>query len=535
MRKLIVAGAALVLGATASAAPPKLIILISVDQLSADLFDQYRQHFTGGLARVAGGTVYRNGYQGHASTETCPGHAALITGTHPARNGIIANSWVDAAAPRADKSVYCVEDESAPGSDSLHYVRSVKHLRVPSFGDLLKQRFPQARVVAVAGKDRSAILFGGHSPDADYYLDGPAFIGAGGAVDQTALKAVNGAIAAQIAAAEPAMVPPPLCAAKARPVAIPEHAPVGDGTFARTAGDVAAWRTSPASDAASLTLGAVLVNRMGLGKGPQTDFLGLGLSATDYVGHAYGSQGQEMCLQLLALDRDLGDFFARLDGWGVDYAVALSADHGSVDIPERARGQGSPEAARIDLDLTPKSVSAAVRAATGLKGPILADIGVAGDLYFDPALPDADRARALAAVLAEYRRHPQVMAAFAKAEIAAVPMPSGNPVKWSLIERVRASFDPARSGDLYVVLKPAITPIGRATGIVATHGSPWDYDRRVPVLFWRKGEAPRSDDAPVETVDVVPSLAALAEIPLAPGSVDGKCLPAFANVRCPTK
>ena len=67
----------------------------------------------------------------------------------------------------------------------------------------------------------------------------------------------------------------------------------------------------------------------------------------------------------------------------------------------------------------------------------------------------------------------------------ALRVPAGDPTRWSVIERVRASFDPERSGDLYVVLKPNITPIGHATGSVATHGSPWDYDRRVPILFWR--------------------------------------------------
>jgi Uncharacterized proteins of the AP superfamily len=89
-------------------------------------------------------------------------------------------------------------------------------------------------------------------------------------------------------------------------------------------------------------LSAALVRELGLGRGPSTDLLAVGLAATDYVGHSYGTEGQEMCLQLLSLDRDLGDFFARLDSWGVDYAVALTADHGGLDIPERCGCTGSP-------------------------------------------------------------------------------------------------------------------------------------------------------------------------------------------------
>ena len=121
--------------APAAAAParPKLIVAISVDQLSADLFERYRAHFTGGLKRLAGGVAYANGYQAHGTTETCPGHAAILTGAHPARSGIIANHWMDFAAPRADKDIYCAEDErlSAPGAPHI----SAVHLRVPTLGE----------------------------------------------------------------------------------------------------------------------------------------------------------------------------------------------------------------------------------------------------------------------------------------------------------------------------------------------------------------------------------------------------------------
>src|SRR5437764_4045738 len=87
--------------------PPKLLVVISVDQFSADLFDEYWPQFTGGLARLASGTVYRNGYESHATTETCPGHSTILTGDHPARTGIVSNLWSDSKAPRNDKNVYC--------------------------------------------------------------------------------------------------------------------------------------------------------------------------------------------------------------------------------------------------------------------------------------------------------------------------------------------------------------------------------------------------------------------------------------------
>ena len=148
---------------TATTPAPKLVVMIAVDQFSADLFAEYRGSFTGGLARLASGVVFPSGYQAHGATETCPGHSTILTGSHPARTGIVANHYFDLSAAREDKRIYCAEDESVPGTSSGNnkYAPSVEHLLVPTLGDLMKARDPKAQVVSVSGKDRSAIMMGG--------------------------------------------------------------------------------------------------------------------------------------------------------------------------------------------------------------------------------------------------------------------------------------------------------------------------------------------------------------------------------------
>ena len=132
MGKTWIAAAASLAACSPAAAPaqplradaPKLVIAISVDQLSSDLWDEYRPHFRGGFARLAQGTAYRNGYQSHAATETCPGHSTILTARRPATNGIVANTWIDQATARDDKTIYCSEDERVPGSTSREYTVS---------------------------------------------------------------------------------------------------------------------------------------------------------------------------------------------------------------------------------------------------------------------------------------------------------------------------------------------------------------------------------------------------------------------------
>jgi Type I phosphodiesterase / nucleotide pyrophosphatase len=534
--------ALLLLAAPAAAqppAPPRLIVAISVDQFSADLFAEYRAHFTGGLRRLAEGAVFPAGYQSHAATETCPGHSTILTGARPARTGIVANNWTDQGAARADKYIYCAEDERVPGSTSDHYTVSPLHLRVPALGDLMRRADPRSRIVAVAGKDRAAVMMGGHDPNERWWWTGAAFVSHAGRPTPTAVADANARAATALAAPRAAMPLAPLCAGRSRAVAVGSGTrTVGDGRFARPANDQGLFRASPEFDAAILDLATGLRAAMRLGQGPATDLLAIGVSATDYVGHRYGTQGAEMCLQLLALDRALSVFFATLDRAGIDYAVMLTADHGGLDLPERARGQAVPDAARVDPALNAAAMSDALAARLGLTGRILFGDGPFGDMYVSRAVAAPVRRRIQDAAIAAYRGHRQVAAVFTRAQIAAMPSPSGPPDAWSLLQRARASFDAERSGDFYVILRPLVTPIANpgASGSVATHGSVWDYDRRVPILFWRRGMTGFEQPLAVETVDIMPSLAALIGLPLAPGSVDGRCLDLVAGpeTSCPS-
>jgi hypothetical protein len=548
MRKIVTGFAAAAFATSAAATPPlpppappapppKLLIVISVDQLAADLWDEYRPHFTGGLARLAGGTVFRNGYQSHAATETCPGHATVLTGSRPARNGIVANLWTDQSIARPNKNVYCAEDErSTPAPGGAAYTVSAVHLKAPTLGELLKQRSPASRNVAIGGKDRSAVMMGGRSVDQRWYLQDRRFATdlPGARVPQS-IAAVNAAMAGSLAAPRPPLEAPPLCAGKSRVVPIEGGGkPVGNGRFARAAGDLAAFRASPEFDATVLALAAALTLELKLGNGRASDVLSIGLAGTDYVGHTFGIGGQEMCLQLLSLDRDLGDFFGLLDRTGIDYAVALTADHGGDDIPERLRLNGVSGAARVDPVLSATQIGRAVGAKLGLRGPVL--IGeYFGDVYLHRDVAAADRSRALNEAASRYRAHPQVEAVFTKADVARTPMRVAPPDRWTIAERVRASFDPQRSGDLYVVLKQHVTPISDTRNYVATHGSPWDYDRRVPIVFWRRGMTGALRNEAVETVDIMPTLAAMLGLAVDRAAIDGRCLTGVAGVACPPR
>jgi predicted AlkP superfamily pyrophosphatase or phosphodiesterase len=514
---------------------PKLVVVISVDQFSADLFDEYRPHFTGGFARLANGTAFHNGYQAHAATETCPGHSTILTGSHPTHTGIIGNTWVDQSLTRSDRTVYCAEDERVPGSSTTSYTVSPMHLRVPTLGDLLKQQSPQSMNVAVAGKDRAAVMMSGHYVDQRWYWDGKTFATdlKSAAVPATITRAKS-AIAAAIATAREPLQVPPMCQVKAAPVAVSPEMSVGSGRFARAGGDIRGFRASPEFDGAVLAIAAGLIQEMKLGTDAAPDVISVGLSATDYIGHSLGAGGGEMCLQLLSLDRDLAGFFRVLDAEGIDYAVVLTADHGGMDIPERLRAKGITQAVRADPALGTAEIGKAIAAKLKLSGPVLLG-DLANDVWIDRSLKTRDRIRVEREAIAIFKAHPQVEAVFTSRQIARLPIPTESPDKWTTAQKIRASFDAQRSGDLYVVLKKYVSPITKPSeGYVATHGSVWDYDRRVPILMWRKGMRPSDRQDHISTVNILPTIAA--EIGLAlPTKLDGRCLNGVEGVACPVR
>ncbi len=502
------------------AAAPKLIVAISVDQFSADLFAQYRNHFTGGLARLLTGGVFPSGYQSHAATETCPGHSTILTGYRPAHTGIIANNWIDQRVGRPDKTVYCSEDERVAGSTHDSYTVSDMHLKVPTLGERIKAADGDARVVSVAGKDRAAVMMGGHKVDELWWWDGKTYVSFAGRATPPVVQRTRNAVAALIARPQAALPLPGWCRPVDRPIAVGDQS-IGQGRFVRAAGDTRAFRASPASDAAVLALAAGFVQDMKLGTRRGTDLIAVGLSATDYIGHSLGTQGAEMCIQMNELDQALGGFFAVLDETGVDYEVVLTADHGAHDMTERQQQRAMPMEAHVAPEVMAPVVGAAIARDLGIAGPVL--LGTEGDIYLADTLTPAQRTRVLAEAVRRYAALPQVAGAFTAAQIVATPMPTSPPETWTLLERLRASYDAQRSGDLLVLLKPRVTTIEKpAPGYVETHGSPWDYDRRVPILFWRKGMTGFEQPLSVETVDIMPTLAATIGLPVS--GQDGRCL-----------
>jgi hypothetical protein len=385
-------------------------------------------------------------------------------------------------------------------------------------------------VVAVSGKDRSAVMLGGRKADLTLWWTEGGFAtypGRESTIPRAIAEGVNNAVRGSYGQRTVPTLPRS-CAAKSLKIDIAPGISVG--TLQPTEANSRRWRATPAMDSLTVDAALAAVKALELGQRDSIDLLAVSLSANDYVGHYFGTAGPEMCAQQLALDKTIGRLLTELDKVRIPYVVALTADHGGVDTPERNRLRGLPAAQRISSDLLPGKVGADLAEELGLNvNVVLGKDEFSNDVYLNPAIPADKQAGALEAAARKYRAHPQVAQVFTKNELIAAAPPSSPVEEWTLLDRAKVSFNPERSGDLVVLLEPYVViylpPKNADTDYIASHGSPWGYDRRVPIIFWWKGITAFEQPVAVETVDIAPTLASLIGLEIPASEIDGRALP----------
>ncbi len=451
----------LLLLAAPAAAAPRLGVVIAVDQMRPEYLDRSDLP-DGGFRRLRSeGARFPYASHLHVPTETGPGHAALSTGRGPATHGIVANDWYDR---RAGREVYCYADSV--------YGLGPENMRGPTLADALKAARPGARVFSVSEKDRSAIALGGRRPDVALWYDRAA-----GAFTTSAYYARPAWLDAFNAALRKKGVMP------------------YDAEKKRTPKDA---MSSPAYDLALELLVEELVARERVGRGPSTDLLLISWSGTDLVGHRWGIDGPQMDAQLVSLDAILGRVLRRLEkAAGGSLTLALSADHGAIPAPEDASGKALG-VRRLDWAAFGKDLEKALQAEWPSPKPWIVSYQVPL-IYLDR---EAARARGLD-WNAFLKKAAKLLSAVDGVHGAYVAGESGTPFD----AQFALSYDPGRSGDLWVVMAENVLLHDLAPG--TSHGSLWSYDARVPLLFWGRGVKAGAPSVPAAVVDLAPTMARL--------------------------
>lgn len=506
-------------------ARPGLVVLLVVDQMRGDYLDRYGAHWNGGLKRLMNeGAWYRRAAYPYLNTVTCAGHATISTGRFPRSHGIIMNTWVDR---QTGKVVDCTADPSVAGVTAAGQTPrgdSAWRLRGTTLAEQIKKA--GGRVVTISAKARAAIMPAGKKADAVTW-----FGGRGEFVTSTAYGTEVPAFVRKTLESTPIAGDRTKTWTRLLPEqdyvgpddGIGERAPEGWTTVFPHSLDqpqfLRLWQLSPWEDAYLARLGIAAVDEYRLGRGPKTDFLSISFSALDAVGHSFGPNSHEIQDVLARLDQQIGALLTHLDetvGRG-KYVVALSADHGVAEIPEQARHNGG-DAGRLDMDAIRSTIEKALRPIFGRRTtPAVAGI-LYTDIYLMPDVPGlmADHPESLGVVQKALASVPGIARVFGAKDLLRVN--DKDPVQ----RAAALSYYRERSGDIIIVPKRGWITSSAGT----THGTLYDYDQHVPVIFFGAGvPAGRLDDA-ATPADIAPTLAHLAGVRLS--DTDGRTLPVEA-------
>jgi arylsulfatase A-like enzyme len=258
------------------------------------------------------------------------------------------------------------------------------------------------------------------------------------------------------------------------------------------------WDYTPFPDRAMVSFVIEAIEARELGQRGSVDFLGIGLSQTDRIGHTFGPDSREQLDNLLRLDDELERLLDALDeqvGEG-RWVLALSADHGVLEIPE-VLADGGELAGRISRADREALLE---RIASGAPG---------GPWAIREAVTTL----------------PFVAGAYTFEEIEQGPPADSFAVLYANSHsRTRIVSTAARAG-VYVRNRLNWLPLGTSG---TTHGSAYYYDRHVPVVFLGAGIPAGVSSERVATVDVAPTLARVAGIPI-PDDLDGSAIPGVAR------
>jgi predicted AlkP superfamily pyrophosphatase or phosphodiesterase len=486
--------------ASAYNAHPKLIVVIVIDQFRGDYLERYRTQFgdAGFRLLLDHGAYFPDCYYDYANTRTAPGHATLFTGAYTSGHGILANEWWDSAKKRMVTSVEDA-DTHLVGVTSDKPGSSPHNLLADTLGDELKLATQgKSRVFTVSLKDRAAVLPGGFSADAAYWIEPKT----GAWVTSTYYRNDLPRWAADFNASNRA--------AKywdrqwkddqgtlLRSTAHTKGRDGSDAGFYEVVGP------TPFANEYEIEFAKELMLYEKLGQGEATDLLVVSLSPNDILGHQVGPDSPEMRRMALALDSELADFFASL-AHQVGLAnvwIALSADHGVSSLPAAVQKLRIP-AAGLDAAKVESQINASLNAKFSAGGSVgymkldypdaWLDINAFSAAHVNER--DAEAATGEAMLQAGLRGF------YTKSQLQHDEIHGS-----ALAEKYRNSYSP--EAGWYVLGVPPLYTVGSRSG--TDHASPYTYDTHVPLAFYGLPFQPGTYRTHAEPVDLVATFASL--------------------------
>ncbi len=512
---------------------PKLIVGIVVDQMRfTDLYRYYDYYGVEGFKRlIRDGGNFTNAHYNYVPTNTGPGHASIYTGTTPYFHGIVNNDFYDR---ELKKTIYCVADEnqSTVGDDGDEGKCSPKNLLSTTITDELKMFFnKKSKVISISIKDRGSILPGGHFPNGAYWYNFQSgkFITSTyymNSLPEWVKNFNEKRLPDQFLKKEWSL----FIDKKFYEINNPDDSPFepdffneGKNTFPHNFDKLKPedrynkLAFTPFMNEILLEFIKTAIVSESLGKDSVPDFLAISFSTPDLLGHVYGNYSYELMDLYLRLDRQIADLLKFLDNeiGEKNYLLFLTADHASIETPGYLRKNNLPTGELIGK--IQDSLKTYIKNKYGNEK--LLEFYSSGMIYLNYNLIDSMKLNSseLERDLAFYLRQtfPEIQQISRRSHLENQVAYRENP------DLISNGWHPAKSADIIFTLRPGYLFKFLEKG--TTHGSRYNYDTHVPLIFYGWNVSPGTINQKVFIVDIAPTISSLLKISL-PSAAIGKPL-----------
>jgi len=506
---------------------PKLVVGVVVDQMRFDYLNRFKNKYSanGFLRLINQGYSCNNHHFNFIPTYTAPGHASVFTGTTPSVHGIIGNSWYDKAS---NSTVYCTTDKAyTPVGAAAKYGQvSPRNMKVTTLADQ-NRLFTQmnGKTIGVSIKDRGAVFPSGHTANGAYWFEGlnegkwmtssyymdtlpqwvqdfntpsniASYLKPWNTLYDISLYDESGSDLSDYEQGFNGKLTPEF------PYDLKALMELNQGY------DII--KSTPFGNTMITDFALSAIEAESLGVDDYTDFLTVSYSSTDYIGHNFGINSVELQDTYLRLDLELERLLNYLDtkvGAG-NYTLFLTSDHGAVEVPSFLTDVHIPSGYVPENSFA--SLYMSLKKKYGVSDLIM-------KISNNQVFLNHQRITALKVSLEDVQKfvvneiisYPHIKKAYTATTMQTHYFKEG------VEKMLQNGYHQKLSGDVLFTLEPGVISYGPKG---TTHGSGYNYDTHVPLLFYGNRIQPGKTYERTSVTDIAPTISALLGIALPNGA-----------------
>ncbi len=510
---------------------PRLVVRVVVEQMRYEMLLRYWDQFeSDGFKKLAGqGVMCKNARLGYSHSGLASGLATLSTGSCPSMHGIIADKWYDRLTAQEKGAVETHSPQALGGqAENGHY--APVNLLTSSSGDELKMLNPHSQVYSVGLNATSAVLGAGKMSDGafwmdehsgnwmtnTYYMDSlPGWVRRFNDKDLESIYMERKWKKLKSDDYYHSAIRDDRDSEEGFLLLYSNTFPYDLQTLKRKANGFKYLKYTPFGNTYTKDFALSLIRNQQLGQDRHPDIINIAFSASAHITRLFGPRSLEMEDLYLRLDREIAhllDYLEQQVG-RENLLLVLTSAQGAADsygyrkAKKLSAGQYKPN---HGLALLKSYLNVVYEPGEWISGY------AGGQIYLNHSLID-QKGYDIDQFQERVARFMVKKSGVAYA-IKASAIKSGS-YMGGMMKMVRKSYHPARSGDVFLVLRAGTQEQPGGSGSI------YSYHTHLPMIWWGNGFEPGVVNAKVHLRDVAPTISQLLNIPYPEASFGKAILP----------